>query len=40
MERAEAQQTVCSAEGERTKRFEISTERAGELILLRIDEIS
>jgi PAS domain-containing protein len=36
--RAEAQQTVRSAEGERTKRFEISTERAGELILLRIDE--
>ena len=38
--RAEAQQTVRSAEGERTKRFEISTERAGELVLLRIDETS
>jgi len=38
--RAEAQQTVRSAEGESTKRFEISTERAGELVLLRIDETS
>jgi hypothetical protein len=38
VERAEAQQTVRSAEGERTKRFKISTERARELILLRIDE--
>ena len=36
--RAEAEQRVLSAEGERTKRFVISTERAGELVLLRIDE--
>jgi len=36
----EAEQRVRSAEGERTKRFEISTERAGELILLRIEETS
>lgn len=38
--RAEAQQQIRSAEGEQTKRFVISTERAGELVLLRIDETS
>ncbi len=37
--RARAEQQVHSAEGDRLARFVISTEKAGELVLLRIDEI-